>query len=430
MKQFVLGLATAALLAGVIFLSRSGTATEANRPDEPGVLKIETGDKNPWTSLKINNDPNQFTFAVVSDRTGGHREKVFSRAVQQINWLQPQFVMSVGDLIEGYTTKEEAIKDQWDEFDGYVKRFEMPFFYVPGNHDLTNKTQVTKWGERYGKRYYHFTYRGALFLCLCSENPDSSGMGSIDKEQQEWVAKTVEANKDAKWTFVFLHKPIWNAKDLEKNGWAAVEKALAGKKYNVFVGHVHRYQVFERNGTQYYQLATTGGGSRMRGPQYGEFDQVMLVTMKKDNPVFVNVDLAGVLPTNLKLPDSDEKGTVVKKKATFPVSGKLKLDGKPLPGATVAFHSFNKTTEKYAYVCDGLTDASGRFVVTTYAKFDGAPAGEFVVTVSKSAKGGFNDEETGGKTVLPEKYATPATSPLKVTIKDGANDVELELDTK
>ena len=80
---------------------------------------------------------------------------------------------------------------------------------------------------RYGKRYYSFNYRGALFLCLCSENPPDE-MGAIDKAQQEWVAKTVEANKDAKWTFVFLHKPIWTAKDLDQNGWAAVEKALAG----------------------------------------------------------------------------------------------------------------------------------------------------------------------------------------------------------
>ena len=48
--------------------------------------------------------------------------------------------MSVGDLIEGYTLKEDVINKQWDEFDGYVKKFEMPFFYVPGNHDLTNKS--------------------------------------------------------------------------------------------------------------------------------------------------------------------------------------------------------------------------------------------------------------------------------------------------
>ncbi|VTR94223.1 Probable beta-galactosidase OS=Lentisphaera araneosa HTCC2155 GN=LNTAR_09716 PE=4 SV=1: Metallophos_2 [Gemmata massiliana] len=432
MKQFALGLATAGLLGGVILLSRAGTATDATgaRADDRAALKVEVGDKNPWTSLKLNNDPDQFTFAIVSDRTGGHRDKVFSRAVQQVNWLQPQFVMSVGDLIEGARANEDGIKRQWDEFDGYVKQFEMPFFYVPGNHDLANKMQVTQWGERYGKRYHHFTYRGALFLCLCAENPQSDGMATIDKEQQVWAAKVLEANKDVRWTFVFLHRPLWAVQGGEKNGWTAVEKALAGRKHNVFCGHVHRYQVFERNDTQYYQLATTGGGSRMRGPQYGEFDQVMLVTMKKDAPVLVNVDLGGVLSPNLRLPDSDEKGNVPKqKKDTFPVTGKIKLDGKPLEGAKITLHARDEPNEQFAAVCDGLSDDAGRFTVTTYSRFDGAPTGEYVVTVVKSDKG-FNDREAAGRTVLPKPYARPATSPLKVTIKSGANDIELALDSK
>ncbi len=408
MKQFAFGLVTAGLIAGALAYSRSDSL-EARAPGDPNELKIESGDKNPWTSLKLNNDPDQFTFAVVSDRTGGHRDKVFSQAVQRINMLQPQFVMSVGDLIEGYTTKEETIKAQWDEFDGYVKKFEMPFFYTPGNHDVTNKTMVTKWGERYGKRYFSFTYKNVLFLSLCSENPPD--MGTIDKEQQEWVAKTVAAHKDVRWTFVFLHTPIWTAKDLTKNGFGAVEKALMGRKYTVFAGHVHRYQTFERNGAEYYQLATTGGGSRLRGVEYGEFDHVAWITMKKDKPLITNIMLDGILPANLKTPESTEKGVDRKMKPTFPVSGRITVGGDPVSGAVVALHTYDAEKKTYARVAEGRTDDLGRFQVTTYAKFDGAPADDYTVTVTKA----------------PAIYAAPATSTLKLKIHETPNTLNLDL---
>jgi serine/threonine-protein phosphatase CPPED1 len=425
MKQFAIGIATAGALAGVIALSRSETTAGNAPPADSNSIAIEAGDRNPWTSLKLNNDLDQFQFAVVSDRTGGHREKVFSQAVARVNLLQPQFVMSVGDLIEGYTTKEDKIKEEWDEVDGYVKRFEMPFFYVPGNHDLTNKVQVAKWGERYGKRYYHFIYKNTLFMCMNSENPPD-GMSTIEKEQQEWAAKTLDANKNVRWTFVFLHKPIWTAKDLEKNGWGPVEKALAGRNYNVFCGHVHRYQMFERNGMKYYQLATTGGGSRMRGQEYGEFDHIAWITMKKDKPLIANVLLDGILPSDLQVPDSDEKGTLIKKKVTYPLSGKVLLDGKALAGATVSFHLLNPETEKYTSVCDGLTDDMGNYKMTTYSKFDGCPAGTYTVTVVKTGKG-YAHGEKQEKSQIPERYATAATSPLKVVVKDTTNVVELNL---
>jgi serine/threonine-protein phosphatase CPPED1 len=428
MKQFVLGIATACTLVGVITLSRSESASENKTLVDPNAIQIEKEEKNPWTSLKLNNDPEQFQFVVLADRTGGHRDKVFSRAVLQVNLLQPQFVMCVGDLIEGYTSKEDKLKEEWDEFDSYVKKFEMPFFYVAGNHDLTNKIQVAKWGERYGKRYYHFVYKDVLFLCLNSENPPD-GMNTIDPEQQAWVAKTVEANKNVRWTFVFLHRPIWTGKDLEKNGWAPVEKALAGRKYNVFVGHVHRYQVYERNGTQYYQLATTGGGSRLRGQEYGEFDHIAWVTMKKETPVITQVMLDGILPGNSKIPDSDEKGFPVKKKPTHPVDGKLTIDGKETAGVTVTFYTFNENTEKYNSIADGLTDAKGQFQLSTYGRFDGCPVGEYVVTVVKTGKG-YYEAEVPEKNLLPEKYTTPKTSPLKVTIKEGINDLKLDVTTK
>lgn len=427
MKKLLLGGSVLAVLALVVGFSQS-RALLSGSAAPAGDLQIDSADKNPWTSLKLNADADQFHFAVVSDRTGGHREKVFSKAVYQINLLQPTFVMSVGDLIEGYSVKEDVIKEEWDQFDGFVQKFESPFFYVPGNHDLTNKVQVAKWGERYGKRYYHFVYKNTLFLCLCSESPPD-GMGTIDPEQREYVRKTLEANAGVRWTFVFLHKPIWTARDLEKNGWADVEKSLAGRKYTVFCGHVHRYQKFVRNGMNYYQLATTGGGSRMRGVEYGEFDQIVWATMKKDAPVLANVMLDGILPEDLKLPDTVEPARPRKLLATHPVAVAVRMDGQPLAGATVAFHKFNTETEKYNSTADGMTDAKGQVKMTTYSKFDGVPVGEYAVTVVRTNRG-YYDGEIEEKSKLPAKYATADKSPLKVVVKEGTNEINLELTSK
>src|SRR4051794_3056546 len=99
MSRLLLGLAAIAVIGTAVAVSRT-------KPDPPAAnaagspLQIAAADKNPWTSLKLNNDPDQFRFAIVSDRTGGHRANVFAKAVHQINLMQPEFVMSVGDLIE------------------------------------------------------------------------------------------------------------------------------------------------------------------------------------------------------------------------------------------------------------------------------------------------------------------------------------------
>ena len=390
----------------------------------PGDLKVAVAEKNPWTHLRLNNAADQFQFAVVTDRTGGHRAKVFSQAIAQLNLLQPEFVVSVGDLIEGYTTKPERIEAEWAEFDGYVKKLDMPFFYVPGNHDLTNKTLVEDWGGRFGRKYYHFVYRDVLFLAVNSEDPVSK----VSEEQAEYFRKVLDENKGVRWTLAFVHKPLWNAPDLEKNGWAAVERHLAGRNFTVFCGHVHRYQKFVRNGMNYYQLATTGGGSRLRGPAYGEFDHVAWVTMKKTGPLIANILLDGVLPEDLRLPDSAEQASPAYKLAlkTHPFAGTVTLDGKPLARATVRFYRKGLVEGSFALSTEGYTDADGKFEASTYKGFDGIPEGEFRVAVIQT--GDFDDGELKRKNTLPEKYATAATTPLRVVIKPGVkNEALLEL---
>ena len=78
----------------------------------------------------------------------------------------------------------------------------------------------------------------------------------------------------------------------------------------MFAGHRHNYKRFERNGKLYYQLATTGGASQLRGVAQGEFDHIVWVTMKDDGPVLANLMLDGIYADNLtaiKIPEKPVK---------------------------------------------------------------------------------------------------------------------------
>src|SRR5688572_9340819 len=128
-------------LIGVITISLVIVAVALSGNQQPVVnsdLQIQVEERNPWTHLRLNAEPESFHFVVTSDRTGGHRARIFSQAVEQINLLQPAFVLSVGDLIEGYTKDHAKIKEEWKEFQSYTNKLQMPFFYVSGNHDTAN----------------------------------------------------------------------------------------------------------------------------------------------------------------------------------------------------------------------------------------------------------------------------------------------------
>jgi serine/threonine-protein phosphatase CPPED1 len=412
MKRLLFASLTVLLLAGAVAVS--GTQ-KVNKTD----LQVEVEARNPWTHLKLNNDAGTFHFVVVSDRTGGHRARIFSQAVEQINLLQPAFVISVGDLIEGYTKDTVKLGAQWKELQTYTTKLQMPFFYVPGNHDVANPAETKEWSERFGRRYYHFVYRDVLFLAVCSDDPSESDdkgknqLGKLSAEQIEYFQKVLKDNPSPRWTIVCTHKPLWTHDNLATNGWLDIEKALDGRPYTVFAGHIHRYQKFVRKGMNYYQLATTGGGSRLRGVSYGEFDHVAWVTMRKDAPVIANLLLDGILPENLKRPVTDEDGVVVfNRKPTHAVTAKVLLDGVPLPGANVVFHMVDaKDPKKSSRTGDGFAEADGSARLTTYTAFDGLPEGEYKVTVVWREPF-FDANGKLGPNRLPEKYATTKTSAL------------------
>ncbi len=137
---------------------------------------------------------------------------------------------------------------------------------------------------------------------------------------------------------------------------------------------------------------------------------------------------------------------------TVPVTGTVTLDGTPVAGATVAF-SPSAGGGRSAH---GITDANGRFKLTTFEAGDGAMPGSYKVGVSKTAgpaqaAPGTTEEtpesidaaykaaaergalEPGAKPpeptdLLPSKYKDPAGSGLTAEVtKGGKNDFTFPL---
>jgi hypothetical protein len=313
----------AVLLAGIIL--QSACSSPVFYFDQAALPEVR-----PWTSQEFKNHEDTFQFAVIGDRTGGEREGVYGKALERLNLLQPEFVISVGDLIEGYGDNTESLTAEWDRFDGMIDELEMRFFYAVGNHDLGNDTMKQMWLERRGADYYHFVYRDVLFLVLNSEDPPnpvdekfqkdlalynelkasepekaqamleeymasdqykSAPAPNFSEQQVAYVERALARNPEVRWTFVFLHQPPWEWEKPPEN-FLAIERLLGDRDYTFFAGHLHYYNHEERFGRDYITMGPAGGAFQREGP--GSIDHISWVTMTQDGPQIANIELGGV----------------------------------------------------------------------------------------------------------------------------------------
>lgn len=327
------------LLAALLAACAAPTIHDAGSGgSEAGFAHDIDSETRPWNHGRFDADEDKFTFAIFSDLTGGEREGVFSVAAEQLRLLRPEFVIGVGDLIEGGSEDRGQLKREWESFDSRAARPVGPVFHVGGNHDLINPVQWDVWQQRYGPRFYHFVYRNVLFLVLDTEdNPaerqqelyemrvqalervavDGWGIytqteytqmqethtGTIGAKQSEYFQDVIARHPAVRWTFLFLHKPAW-LKPGEEN-FIAIEDALAGRPYTVFNGHNHDYVYRSRRGRDYIQLGTTGG-VQLPGKQKA-IDHLTLVTVSDSGVDIANLELAGIFDKTGRVPLNGEE---------------------------------------------------------------------------------------------------------------------------
>ncbi len=111
---------------------------------------------------------------------------------------------------------------------------------------------------------------------------------------------------------------------------------------------------------------------------------------------------------------------------TFPVTGKVLVDGTPTAGLRVACYPQGETEINRRLVV--LTDDQGAFSLGTYESSDGLPEGEYKLTF-EWIEGTMLGPETDK---LKGAYSDPEESEYTVTVKTGEkNDLgEIKLSTK
>jgi 3',5'-cyclic AMP phosphodiesterase CpdA len=292
-----------------------------------------SGKHTPWSSAPTVKPTDQFTFAVIGDLNSGERAGVLEVAAAQISLLRPEFILSIGDLVEGGTEDTVQLKKEYDHFDERISKAKAPFFHIGGNHDLTNPTMRKYWEHRYGRRYYHFLYQNVLFLMMDSEDYTEArmweiykarkhalelmdngkteeaqqteyfkmperGTGEIGDEQSAYFEKVIKDNPNVRWTFVLMHKPVWMREG--KGNLSRIENALGQRNYTVLNGHLHKYSYTERSNHDYIMVATTGGGQDPKSDM--AFDHIMMVTYTGDGPSIANLRMDGILDKKAKIP--------------------------------------------------------------------------------------------------------------------------------
>jgi hypothetical protein len=287
----------------------------------------------PWTSVPVLG-ASPLRFVVIGDHTGLARPGVFEQGLRQASWLQPDFILSVGDLIEGYTQDRAEIARQWAAVDHAIAATGLPFVHTPGNHDVDNAETLDAWRERRGASYYSFTFKGALFIVMNTEDtptpmtdkqakhfysmvdmmkadPDKAEKTIADyiknkaanhneyaaldavnfgDRQIAFLGDTLARNAHVRWTFVVFHKPAWK---MEDKYFPRIRALLKGRNYTVFAGHTHYFTHEVIDGADYINMGTTGGIRAHDGP--GTMDHVMLVTLGAEGPIFANQRLNGLM---------------------------------------------------------------------------------------------------------------------------------------
>lgn len=252
---------------------------------------------------------NTFSFAFLTDthlQPEKNAAEGFKQAIDTVNMLKPDFVITGGDQIMDALgqaeSRADSLYDMWDEMSGL---FNMPVYNTMGNHEVfgiyeqsgvdeTHPLYGEKmYEERVGERYYAFDHKGWRFYILDSvdEREDGTGYyGHVDSLQLAWLSDDLANVDPATPIAISVHIPFITIQTQLVNGSTAPnseglvitnskEVLSLFDKHNlklVLQGHLHFLEDLYAQGVHFI----TGGAvsaSWWNGPRMGMEEGFVMV---------------------------------------------------------------------------------------------------------------------------------------------------------
>jgi Icc protein len=236
----------------------------------------------------------------------------FTKAINAINSLEPDFVITGGDMIMNNPgTTYDALRQQYQLYLELIQRLAMSIYPVVGNHDIAGLYQPPDFNPShpdYGKNmflrlfelpapYYSFNHQGWHFIIL--DNVQFSGgqyyHSIIDSAQTAWLVNDIAAISATTPIVLALHIPMSSVyQQLTRSSTKPLSPTqiltntpdiltlFAGKNLRlVLQGHLHIVEEMIYKNIRFI----TGGavsGSWWRGAKDGFQPGFVLVTIDND----------------------------------------------------------------------------------------------------------------------------------------------------
>jgi DNA repair exonuclease SbcCD nuclease subunit len=222
----------------------------------------------------------QITIAQISDTHLGLKRAPdaadnLRRVVEMVSQRNPDAVVVSGDIGEN--------PDAWKQAREILRRLRPPVYFVPGNHD-ENAATVGRYRATFGKNYYEFRVKNAIFVALDSQllgnfevfesrlpMPLSAEGQEQSRGMLEWLDHKADSRRwerpgggedESPLVFAVQHVPISRAGGFPRDPkpyWTVQEPYRTrelellhrlGVKH-VFAGHWHTGMVYQADGLTY-----------------------------------------------------------------------------------------------------------------------------------------------------------------------------------